>query len=163
MAGLVLDQKGNVYGTTSSGGSGIHGQLGAVFELTTEGRYAVLYSFCEQNGVQRWGVTLPGSSSTGRETCMGRPSAAASPNAAWFRCGIIFKLTPEGNYSVLYHFCTRYRNGTCTDGGVSRCGAGLRPEGKPVSPTVSGGTSGQGVVLKLTQEARKQSSPASAR
>src|SRR5580693_1856226 len=47
MAGLVFDQKGNLYGTTSAGGSGIHGQWGAVFKLAPEGKYTVLYSFCE--------------------------------------------------------------------------------------------------------------------
>ncbi|MGA7632863.1 MAG: choice-of-anchor tandem repeat GloVer-containing protein [Terriglobales bacterium] len=49
-AGLVRHKAGNLYGTTSSGGSGtcvsqgIHG-CGIVFQLTPPGKETVLYSF----------------------------------------------------------------------------------------------------------------------
>jgi uncharacterized repeat protein (TIGR03803 family) len=49
-AGLVRDKAGNLYGATSSGGSGtclspgIHG-CGIVFQLTPAGNETVLYSF----------------------------------------------------------------------------------------------------------------------
>ena len=47
IAGLIMDAKGHLYGTTNGGGA--HGQ-GTVFELTPAGRETVLYSFCPQNG-----------------------------------------------------------------------------------------------------------------
>ena len=45
-AGLVFDQKGNLYGTTFYGGDDGYG---VVFKLTPEGKETVLYSFCVQN------------------------------------------------------------------------------------------------------------------
>jgi uncharacterized repeat protein (TIGR03803 family) len=50
--GLIEDASGNLYGTTSAGGSGING--GTVFKLTPNGdggyTESVLYSFCSQGG-----------------------------------------------------------------------------------------------------------------
>jgi len=48
LAGLVLDKTGNLYGTTSYGGT--HTQ-GTVFKLTTAGKETVLYSFAGYNDV----------------------------------------------------------------------------------------------------------------
>jgi uncharacterized repeat protein (TIGR03803 family) len=49
-AGLVLDKKGNLYGTTWQGGAygGQYGGYGTVFEITSAGTERVLYSFCSQ-------------------------------------------------------------------------------------------------------------------
>jgi uncharacterized repeat protein (TIGR03803 family) len=43
LAGLIADSKGNLYGTTSSGGANGYG---TVFELTPAGVETVLYNFC---------------------------------------------------------------------------------------------------------------------
>ena len=54
-AGVILDQKGNLYGTTGSGGTHCHSSdklisgCGVVFKLTPEGKETVLYSFCAQS------------------------------------------------------------------------------------------------------------------
>ena len=45
-AGLVFDQKGNLYGTPDRGGAHAYG---TVFKLTAAGKETVLYSFCAQN------------------------------------------------------------------------------------------------------------------
>jgi uncharacterized repeat protein (TIGR03803 family) len=45
-AGVVFDQAGNMYGTTSQGG--VHGR-GVVFKLTPKGEETVLYNFCAQS------------------------------------------------------------------------------------------------------------------
>src|SRR5579862_2112489 len=49
-AGLVADKKGNLYGTTSSGGGGTQcivefGGCGTIFRVTPDGKERVLYSF----------------------------------------------------------------------------------------------------------------------
>jgi len=72
-AGLVFDQKGNLYGTTFSGGA--HGD-GIVFKLTPNGKETVLYSFCGRTNCTDGGIPRQGWSSTRKETCMGRPQAA---------------------------------------------------------------------------------------
>ena len=155
MAGLVFDQKGNVYGTTSSGGSGIHGQLGAVFKLTTEGQYAVLYSFCEQNGCSDGASPHAGLVFDQKGNLYGTTFSGGFTQCGLFGCGVVFKLTPEGKYTVLYHFCTRYRNGTCTDGEYPAAGLVFDQKGNLYGTTVSGGTSGQGVVFKLTPRGKE--------
>jgi uncharacterized repeat protein (TIGR03803 family) len=50
VAGLILDNKGNLYGTTSEGGSGLLGctvGCGTVFKVDTAGNETVLHSFGE--------------------------------------------------------------------------------------------------------------------
>ncbi len=59
-AGLIEDASGNLYGTTSSGGTGLSWECegcssGTVFELSPSGNgytETVLYSFCSQGGTQ---------------------------------------------------------------------------------------------------------------
>jgi uncharacterized repeat protein (TIGR03803 family) len=51
VAGLVFDQKGNLYGTTKSGGlqnNNCGNGCGVIFKLTPKGKETVLYSFCAQ-------------------------------------------------------------------------------------------------------------------
>jgi uncharacterized repeat protein (TIGR03803 family) len=53
-AGLVMDKDGNLYGTTSEGGSGAHcGQeeynCGTVFLLSSGGSLTTLHAFCSRN------------------------------------------------------------------------------------------------------------------
>jgi uncharacterized repeat protein (TIGR03803 family) len=50
---LILDKKGNLYGTTVAGGSTSHckpGGCGTVFEITAKGREKVLYAFSNSHG-----------------------------------------------------------------------------------------------------------------
>src|SRR5208282_405708 len=44
-AGVVFDQKGNMYGTTFGGGIGDDPGYGVVFKLTPQGKYTVLHTF----------------------------------------------------------------------------------------------------------------------
>jgi uncharacterized repeat protein (TIGR03803 family) len=52
IAGLVLDKRGNLYGTTQYGGAydrcAYNSGCGVVFKLTRDGKETVLYSFCAQ-------------------------------------------------------------------------------------------------------------------
>ena len=69
-----------------------------------------------------------GSSSTKRETCMGRPATAGTPPART-DAGVAFKLTPKGKYTILHSFCSQEQ---LRRWGESLCRADLRPEGKTV-------------------------------
>ena len=147
-AGLVLDQKGNVYGTT--GGGGAYG-AGVVFRLTPEGKETVLYSFCAHNncadGYGSGGLVF------GQEgNIYGTTEYGGASSGCYSGCGVVFKLTPEGKYAVLYSFCAQTG---CTDGANPLAGAVLDQKGNLYGTTSNGGVtncdgSTCGVVFKLT-------------
>jgi uncharacterized repeat protein (TIGR03803 family) len=129
-AGVVLDQKGNLYGTTYFGGAdnGKCGSAGCgvVFQLTPQGKETVLYSFCVQINCTDGqypdaGVVLDQKGILHGTTAFG---GAHNSNACGigygYGCGVVFKLTPKGKETVLYSFCAQ--NSTCTDGQLPRLG-----------------------------------------
>ena len=102
---LVLDEHGNLYGTTSSGGNpdcGVQGGCGVVFRLATNGIQTVLHAFSggegalPQNGLIRdaagnlYGTTQGGGDMSCTQTIPG--------------CGVAFELAPDGTYNVLHTF-----------------------------------------------------------
>ena len=117
-AGLVFDKKGNLYGTTFDGGifNGCSDcGRGVVFKLTPKGKETVSTSFVRSGAALMGSIPLAGWSRTRRETSMGRP-ARAEPT----EYGVVFKLTPEGTYTVLYSFCALYNcpDGECPSGAL---------------------------------------------
>jgi uncharacterized repeat protein (TIGR03803 family) len=85
--GSLIDQKGTLYGTTTSGGgTGCNGAgCGTVFKITTKGKETVLYSFAggADGGTPLAGVIMQGAELYG--TTFGG-------GAAGF--GTVFKLKP---------------------------------------------------------------------
>ena len=109
---LLVDKSGNLFGITAGGGNEHHNRVpagaGVVFELAANGAYRVLYSFCPQY------PCLDGQS----------PNAGLVEDAAGNLYGttlfggakgggVIFKLTPSGELTVLYSFCSA---AACADG-----------------------------------------------
>ena len=98
-AGLIFDRRGNRFGTTSRGGA--NGD-GTIFEITRRGKEKVLYSFTGgSDGVSPIGTLLRdsagnlyGTATNGGTDCDGTGQG----------CGIVFKLAPDGNETVLYRF-----------------------------------------------------------
>jgi uncharacterized repeat protein (TIGR03803 family) len=135
-AGLVLDQTGNLYGTTLSGGA--H-DGGTVFKLTPTGTETVLYSFGSQSGDgsnpyaglvfdktgNLYGATYSGGTNGG---------------------GTVFKLSPTGTETVLYSFGSQSGDGSNPYGGSLV----LDNNGNLYGTTVGGGAHGDGTVFKLT-------------
>lgn len=101
---LIRDNKGNLYGITSVGGDATC-SCGTVFELTTSGSLKVLHAFlggtdgAQNQGQAELGLVmiegnLYGSASFGGVTgCDGN-----------LGCGVLFKVTPAGEETVLYRF-----------------------------------------------------------
>jgi uncharacterized repeat protein (TIGR03803 family) len=100
MSTLMRTKAGDLYGTTSGGGGSLNcdNGCGTVFKLTAGGAYSVLYAFhggadgaspqgklVSDNAGNLYGIT----SSGGSTPC---------------NCGTIFKLTPDGQKTVLYSF-----------------------------------------------------------
>lgn len=101
VAGLISDQSGNLYGTAASGGD-LHCYCGTVFRVTPAGDFSVLYTFQGgSDGSDSQGPLVADSSGNlygttglgGDLTCNGN-----------YGCGTIFKLTPDGQKTVLYAF-----------------------------------------------------------
>src|SRR5450631_160629 len=98
-SGLIRDGSGNLYGSAVFGGAQ---QRGVVFKINKKGKQSVLYNFTGgTDGGYPWGGVirdssgnLYGTSNTGGEMadCYGSG------------CGVVFKLDPLGNLTVLHSF-----------------------------------------------------------
>jgi len=105
-ATLVQGVNGDLYGTTSGGGA--NGNYGTVFEITIAGKLTTLYSFCSVSGCDD-GVNPQGGLILGTD---GNFYGTTYGNSASQR-GSIFRITPAGELTTLYTFCSQIE---CDDG-----------------------------------------------
>jgi uncharacterized repeat protein (TIGR03803 family) len=97
-AGLVRDGKGNLYGTTTSGGAF---NQGAVFVVSKRGAEKVLYSFQGgSDGSYPNGALLRDKAGN----LYGTTSFGGGTTACTNGCGTIFQVTPSGDENILYRF-----------------------------------------------------------
>jgi uncharacterized repeat protein (TIGR03803 family) len=146
---LVPDGKGNLYGTTQSGGTAcLPGGCGTVFKLTKSNNESVVYSFPggeygvepEGNLLRGTGGDLYGTTQLGGSGCF--------PGG----CGIVFRVDTTGNETVLYRFTGK------DDGMVPNGGLVMDKSGNLFGTTSYGGDlscginpyGGCGVVFKIT-------------
>jgi uncharacterized repeat protein (TIGR03803 family) len=155
MAGLILDENGNIYGTTTAGGdvgsscsatkrgrSTSPVACGVVFELDTTRTERVLYSFTgNPDGaspagdlVRDAGGNLYGTTVAGGIVCyvIAPPLPGDGPSTEYY-CGTVFKLDPTGKETVLHTF-----NGT-PDGAIPYGGLILDAAGNLYGTTTQGG------------------------
>jgi uncharacterized repeat protein (TIGR03803 family) len=134
-AGLVLDTKGNLYGTTPSGGTA---GFGTVFKLSEKGKKTVLYNFAggSSDGCGPNGALLRDSAGNLYGTTYSCGASSA---------GTVFKVSPAGKETLLHSF-------TGTDGGYPFLTALLMDaKGNLYGVTELGGTSSYGVLYKLSK------------
>jgi len=141
--GVILDSAGNLYGTTNAGGAT---SGGIVYKLDSSGNYTILYDFkggladgsAPQSGVVRDPAgNLYGAAWAGGHDYYGRG------------VGVVYKLDPSGNETVLYNFCSVP---ICLDGASPWGGVALDAAGNLYGGTQSGGPSATdepGVVYKV--------------
>jgi uncharacterized repeat protein (TIGR03803 family) len=158
---LVEDAAGRLYGTAMSGGNlnapckGYGAGCGVVFELdTTTGKERVLHAFSGGSDgaapigglvLDRWGNLYGTTTSGGDLSCVS--SDNVSPG-----CGVVFKLSPAGNETVLYTFPGD------AHGGVPNGSLIEDADGNLYGTTINGGdlsacsigAPGCGVVFKVT-------------
>jgi uncharacterized repeat protein (TIGR03803 family) len=172
-AGLVLDSTGNLYGTTSIGGSSTECGFGGcgggtVFELSPPlapgGAWSqtVLYNFCTRiNNSNCLDGAVPLSRLTidGAGNIYGTTSTGGLGGTGGGGCcmgGVVFELSPVSggwNQIVLYSFCANGHDGICADGVAPQAGVVLDKAGNLYGTTESGGSPnspGEGTVYKLT-------------
>ncbi|HXM40528.1 MAG TPA: choice-of-anchor tandem repeat GloVer-containing protein [Bryobacteraceae bacterium] len=137
-ASVIRDSAGNLYGTTSSGGTA--GQ-GVVFKLGTTGHESVLYNFTggADGGQPYAGVVADSEGNLYGTTLVGGPASA----------GVVFKVGPTGLETVLYGFTGG------VDGGSPQAGVIRDSAGNLYGTTSYGGTEGGGVVYKVDTGGRE--------
>jgi len=150
--GLLRDKAGNLYGTTSSGGSSFF--HGTVFKVDTTGTETVLYNFCSEGGGYCTDGSLPfsdllqdaagnlyGTTYDGGEDPYGYCAYQGRTG-----CGVVFKVDTTGNETVLYDFVGGSTDGCFPMGGL------IRDKGGNLYGTTSRcGPSNNGTVFELSE------------
>ena len=160
----VTDKKGNLYGTTTSGGGNgacNSGQgCGTVFKLASDGTESVLYSFCSKANCADGAVPAGGllADEEGNFYGVTESGGAGSSCTVAAGCGTVFKLEPNGAETVVYSFCSKTN---CSDGAGPTDGLIMDKKGNLYGATFSGGTGtgcsqGCGTVFKLTTKGREK-------
>src|SRR5215471_1109917 len=131
--GLLMDNRGDLYGTTFRGGA--YG-VGTVFKLDRTGKETVLHSFTGGKDGQGpyYGTLLQDSAGTLYGTTSGDCSSTF---------GTVFKITPMGKETVLLRFNKR-QGGRCPYGGLIQ-----DADGNLYGTTTYGGSFNDGTVFKL--------------
>lgn len=132
-SGVVRDAAGNLYGTTTRGGT--YGN-GAVYELSASGTETVLHSFGGNPTDGYYPVAALVRDATGN-------LFGTTVYGGAFGGGAVFKVTASGAETILYSF-TGGADGDSPNGLVEDKAGNL------YGATVYGGASGNGVVFKLT-------------
>ena len=143
---LVQGTDGNFYGTTYGGGASAVGG-GTVFEITTTGTFTTLYSFCSltncTDGSSPVGTIIQGSDGNfyGTTAYGGRGVCGDSG------CGTIFKITPSGNLTTLYNFCSQ---ANCADGNTPETALLQAADRVLYGTTTQGGANNGGTFFSLS-------------
>jgi uncharacterized repeat protein (TIGR03803 family) len=150
---LFMDSSGNVFGTTSDGGSNCSGGppcLGVVFEYTSGGAYQVIYNFCSAANCADGAIPFGGVIMDGSGNLVGTTSSGGSGQyAETGGSGAAFELTnSRGVWSetVLHSFCSL---SGCTDGEFPDSDPAADTSGRIFAVSQGGSTSEGGNVFEL--------------
>ena len=153
---LVADAAGNLYGTTRMNqGMACGGQCGTVFELSPGSSgwtQKTLYTFCQKSQCADGETPLSGPLVLDKAgNIYGTTAQGGFTNQGLCRsgCGVVFKLDPSGNETVLYSF----KGGTDGDGPAA--GLLMDDKGNLFGTAAGGGdfkcfSDGCGVVFELS-------------
>jgi uncharacterized repeat protein (TIGR03803 family) len=153
---LIQAINGDFYGTTALGGTG-GGDFGGggygggtVFRITPSGKLTTLYSFCSQGGSNCPDGELPISSLVVAASgdLYGTTSGGGTGGD-----GTAFKITPSGNLTTVYTFCSQTDSqGNCLDG--SGPSGLIQATDGNLYGTAGGGANGGGTVFRLTLDGK---------
>lgn len=134
LSSLVQGRDGNLYGTANAGGDYSDGTF---FKMTLSGELTTLYSFCAK--VNCADGEFPNAISQGRDgnfygTTLYGGTGAYCTNGT---CGTVFKITPGGQLTTLYSFCSLQN---CADGAFPTGNVIQGEDGNLYGATDSGGT-----------------------
>jgi uncharacterized repeat protein (TIGR03803 family) len=145
--GLTLATDGNFYGTTYDGGANLVG--GVVFKVSSAGREAVLYSFCENetctDGSTPEGGVIQGQNGNFYGTTRDGGDGPLCISNGY--CGNVFKTTPSGTTATVYNFCSQPN---CADGVLPTTPLVQGSDGNFYGTTGGGAGNYYGTIFKLT-------------
>jgi uncharacterized repeat protein (TIGR03803 family) len=144
--GLLLDRRGNLYGTTYTGGA--HNG-GTVFKIAPDGAKSVFYAFCAQPNCTD-GQYPQSTLITDKAGNLYGTTAIGGIGG-----GTIFRIAPDGTETVLYSFCQVQP--ICEDGWQPLAGVTMDKAGNLYGTTSGGGANeGQeGTVFKLAPDGKE--------
>lgn len=140
--GLVLTPSGSLYGTTSAGGVAGYG---TVFAISAAGQEHILHSF---TGSPDGASPFAGLVQDTKGNLYGAAFYGGSDvcyDGNMYGCGVLFKVTPAGQESILYTF------GGVPDGANPWGDLLLDSSGNLYGTTYNGGAYGCGTVFEYTQ------------
>jgi uncharacterized repeat protein (TIGR03803 family) len=146
---LAIDAKGNLYGTTESGGASARYDGGMVFELVKPKKGSAVWTekkLTEFNGAGILGkTTVPyapnGAVVFGPDGALyGTTSAGGAHNQ-----GVVYRLALPHTLSVIYNFGANSTDGSTPYGSVV-----FDKAGNLYTPTFAGGNTGNGTVVELS-------------
>jgi uncharacterized repeat protein (TIGR03803 family) len=153
-AWLVRGEDGNFYGTTAFGGAypaSCGNGCGTIFRITPTGAFTTLYKFCALANCPdgQFPGSLAQSFASGGGAIYGDFYGVTNEGGANSH-GTVFRLTPQGQLTVLYNFCAQTN---CTDG--SGGGALIQTVGGNFFGAVAAdsnckGTGSCGLVFRMT-------------
>jgi uncharacterized repeat protein (TIGR03803 family) len=138
--GLVQATTGDLYGTTSAGGTS---SGGTVFKITPSGTLTTLYFLCAKgdciDGEFPGAGLVQGTDGNFYGTTYGGGAIGGY--------GTVFKITPRGKLTTLYRFCSQTN---CTDGEHPMAGLIQATNGYFYGTTWEGGANNFGTVFQIT-------------
>lgn len=137
---LARDLRGNLYGTTESGGTS---NFGTVYRITANEPERALHSFAggADGAAPMGGVLYVQGTLYGVTRAGGDPLGTGGCGTGG--CGTVYKITSNGAETVLHAF------GGDTDGKFPEAGLIMDPDGNLYGTTESGGANGVGTVFKI--------------
>lgn len=158
---VAIDSSGTVWGTTSAGGNfydingAFDGGYGVVYTWSPPQYNAVtlphIFTGADAgNGIIDGGIPLMGPTQDSSGNLYGTTSSGgkgALLNQLGTGYGTVYKISSDGQYSILYEFCQRTN---CADGYYPIGPLIVDASGNVYGVASLGGANGQGVVFKIT-------------
>jgi uncharacterized repeat protein (TIGR03803 family) len=145
---VIQAANGSFYGVTTEGGNGSYcvdsNYCGTFFELTTAGKLTTLYNFCSQVNCDDgyFGGSTPVEADSRFYGTIGGGANDFYGSGA----GLMYEITPEGAFSILYNFCAQPN---CADG-ADPSGILRGTNGNFYGSTAFGGKNQNGTIFEIT-------------
>ena len=153
---LTRDETGNLYGTTSEGGTGVctfgssKVSCGTAFKLDKAGKQVWLHSFQYSGGESPMAGLLRDTDGNLYGTTVYGGESGSSCGAVKIGCGVVFKLDKNGRETVLHRF-----SGGTSDGEFPEALLIQDSAGNLYGTTLQGGQPEEGTVFKLNKAGKE--------